>query len=229
MFSFMLVSLFICYAESAKLSYIQHHWCESRSWCESHSDRHDHRVALFYARYAPRQKKQLSIYCTLGEVDCVWNVMTQAQKPDFVFRRNGRVHLNRRGRQFSRLMAVEVCASSVVMLKTPFSEVVWRVLATHSIRRFPLHFPSRASPRAITLQLDYTNWGWRNNWALTVFYVRYVLRILIQDCLKLNMEELRSSETPVAVYPSIRPKVSHELASSICRNSLLLRLIKTRP
>ena len=29
-------------------------------------------------------------------VDCVWNVMVHAQKPDFVFRRNGRVHLNRR-------------------------------------------------------------------------------------------------------------------------------------
>ena len=27
--------------------------------------------------------------------------MAHAQKPDFVFRRNGRVHLNRRGRQFS--------------------------------------------------------------------------------------------------------------------------------
>ena len=31
------------------------------------------------------------------QVDCVWNVMAHAQKPDFVFRRNGRVHLNRRG------------------------------------------------------------------------------------------------------------------------------------
>ena len=31
------------------------------------------------------------------EVDCVWNVMAHAQKPDFVFRRNGRVHLNRLG------------------------------------------------------------------------------------------------------------------------------------
>jgi len=30
-------------------------------------------------------------------VDCVWNVMSHAQKPDFVFARNGRVHLNRRG------------------------------------------------------------------------------------------------------------------------------------
>ena len=29
-----------------------------------------------------------------------------------------------------------------------------RVLATHSIRHFPLHFPSRASPCAIRFQLD---------------------------------------------------------------------------
>jgi len=35
--------------------------------------------------------------------------MAHAQKPDFVFRRNGRVHLNRWGRQFSRLLAAEVC------------------------------------------------------------------------------------------------------------------------
>jgi hypothetical protein len=33
--------------------------------------------------------------CSL--VDRVWNVTAHAQKPDFVFRRNGRVHLNRRG------------------------------------------------------------------------------------------------------------------------------------
>ena len=89
-------------------------------------------------------------------VDCVWNVMAHAQEPDFVFRRNVRVHLNRRGRHFSRLLAAEVCASAVVMLYTPCSEVVWRVLATHSIRQFPLHLPSRALPCAITFQLDST-------------------------------------------------------------------------
>ena len=91
--------------------------------------------------------------------------MEHARKPYFVFRRNGRVHLNRRrasvqstagsrgvcisgsnagytmfrgsvkgtdyplhlnqlGRQFSRLLAAEVCASEVVMLDTPCSEVV---------------------------------------------------------------------------------------------------------
>jgi hypothetical protein len=68
--------------------------------------------------------------------------MAHAQKPDFVFRRNGRVRLNRQGRQFSRLLAAEVCASALVMLDTPCSEVVWRVLDTNSIRQFPLHFPS---------------------------------------------------------------------------------------
>jgi hypothetical protein len=82
--------------------------------------------------------------------------MAHAQKPDFVFRRNGRVHLNRRWPQFSRLLAAEVCASAVVMLDIPCSEVVWRVLDTHSIRQFPLHFPSRVSPCATTFQLDST-------------------------------------------------------------------------
>jgi len=90
-------------------------------------------------------------------LDCVWNVMAHAQKPDFVFRRNERVHLNRRGHQFSRLLAGEVCASAVVMLGTPCFEVVCRVLATHSIRHFLLHFPSLASPCATTFQLDSTS------------------------------------------------------------------------
>jgi len=82
--------------------------------------------------------------------------MAHAQKPDFVFRRNGGVHLNRRWRQFSRLLAAEVCASAVVMLDTACSEVVWRVLATHNIRQFPLQFPSRASPCANAFKLEYT-------------------------------------------------------------------------
>ena len=83
--------------------------------------------------------------------------MAHAQKPDFVFRRNGRVHLNRWGRQFSRLLAAELCASAVLMLETPCSKVVWRVPATHSISQFPFHFPSRALPCAITFRLDSTS------------------------------------------------------------------------
>jgi hypothetical protein len=74
-------------------------------------------------------------------VYCVWNVMAHAQKPYLVFWRNGRIYLNRRGRQFSRLLVAEVCASAVVMLDVPCSEVVWRVLTTHLIRQFPFTFP----------------------------------------------------------------------------------------
>jgi len=85
--------------------------------------------------------------------------MAHAQKPDFVFRWNGRVHLNRQGCQFSRLLAAEVCASAVIMLDTPSSEVVWRVLAAPSIRQFALHYPFRASPCAITFQLESTSLG----------------------------------------------------------------------
>jgi len=47
-----------------------------------------------------------------------------------------------------------VCISGSNSGFTPCSEVVWRVLDTHSIRQFPLHFPSRASPCAVTFQLD---------------------------------------------------------------------------
>ena len=39
------------------------------------------------------------------DVDCVPNVMAHAHKQDFVFWRHGQVHLNRRQRQFSRLLA----------------------------------------------------------------------------------------------------------------------------
>ena len=44
-----------------------------------------------------------------------------------------------------------------LLLDTTCSEVVWRVLATYSIRQFLLNFPSRASPCAITFQLECTS------------------------------------------------------------------------
>ena len=65
--------------------------------------------------------------------------MAHEQKPNLVFRRNGRVHLNRRGRQFSRLLlAAEVCASAVVMLGTLSFEVVWSGVKGTG---YPLHSP----------------------------------------------------------------------------------------
>ena len=82
--------------------------------------------------------------------------MAHAQKPDLVFQRNGRVHLNQRGCQFSRLLAVEECGSadSDCIDRAPTYSA--RLLATHAIRIFPLHFPSRASPCAIRFQTRYT-------------------------------------------------------------------------
>jgi len=46
----------------------------------------------------------------------------------------------------------------IVRVRTKAKEfsLVWRVLATHSIRELPLHFPSRAPPSVITFQLDFT-------------------------------------------------------------------------
>jgi len=85
------------------------------------------------------------------------NVMAHAQKSYFVFRRNGRVHLNRPEGVSSVDYWQPRCAhQAVVVLDTPCSEVVWRVLATQSIRQFPLYFPSRASPCAIIFQLNCT-------------------------------------------------------------------------
>jgi len=72
--------------------------------------------------------------------------MAHEEKPHFVFRRNGRVHLNRQGRQFSRLLAAEVCASAVVMLDTPSSKAVKGT-------GYPLHLPVSPSlpPLCVTV------------------------------------------------------------------------------
>ena len=67
--------------------------------------------------------------------------MAHAQKPDFVFRRNGRVHLNRWGCQFSRLLAAEVCASAWVMLDRPRSEVAWEYWLPTPFASFPFTSP----------------------------------------------------------------------------------------
>ena len=68
--------------------------------------------------------------------------MAHPQKPDFVFRRNGRVHLNRRGRQFSRLLAAEIFTSELVMFDTPRSEVVWEYWLPTPFARFPFTSPT---------------------------------------------------------------------------------------
>ena len=108
--------------------------------------------------------------------------MAHAAKLDFVFRRNGQVHLNRRGRQFGRLLAAEVCVSAVVVLDKLCSEVVCKVLATHSIRQFPLHFPSCTSPCVITFQLESTllqTCFWYSNYATTLCIIIIIIIIIM--------------------------------------------------
>jgi hypothetical protein len=107
-------------------------------------------------------------------VDCVWNVMAHAQKPDFVFRGNGRVHLNRRGRQFSRLLAGELCTSACRVCTARASQcsaVVWRLLVTH---------PTLVSPFTSPVRLRVPS---HFNWALLIIITRpsaqtYVLRVV---------------------------------------------------
>jgi len=125
------------------------YWCNIRTCNSSYIAR---RGSLYFVNSLYFRFKSPSSRA----VEDSWNVMAHAQKPNFFFRRNGRVYLNRRRRQFSRLLATEVCASAVVMLDTPCSVIVWRLLAIHSIHQFPLHFPSRVSPCAFTFQLEST-------------------------------------------------------------------------
>jgi hypothetical protein len=80
--------------------------------------------------------------------------MARAQKPDFVFRPNGRTHLNRQGSHFSRLLTAEVCTSTVVMLDT------------HKFRGsvkgtgYPLHSPvSPSLPLPCTTVCHYVSTG----------------------------------------------------------------------
>jgi hypothetical protein len=167
--------------------------------------------------------------------------MARAQKPDFFFRRNGRVHLNRRGRQFS-LLAAEVCASAVVVLDTPCSEVLWRVLATHSIRQFPLHFPSPASPCAITFQLDSTYYlstylagkslffGWKR--AENKFkYVLHVWQVISQGWISATVSHSREQLMTVwwNSVDECRKRISEEKRNVATGHSLLLKCLLSAP
>jgi len=83
--------------------------------------------------------------------------MAQAQKPYFVFRRNGRVHLNRPGEGGASIQST-TGSRGVRISGSNAGYTMFRgsVKATDSIRQFPLHFPSSVSACAITFQMDCT-------------------------------------------------------------------------
>jgi len=66
-------------------------------------------------------------------------------------------YLNRRGCQFSRQLAVKECRSADRDCIDRVSTYSARLLATHSIHIFPLHFLSCASPCAIRFRTRYTS------------------------------------------------------------------------
>ena len=104
--------------------------------------------------------------------------MAHAQKPDLVVQRNGRVHLNRRGSQFSRLLAVEECGSAGRPWIDHVPRHSARVVATLSIRLFPLHFPSHASPCAITFRKACTECQYIQNYITAMHSVtKHVLEL----------------------------------------------------
>jgi len=110
------------------------------------------------------------------------NVMAHAQKPDSVFQWNGRVHLYRWGCQFSQVLAFLECGSG----ENDCSNTGWTVLsetedclATHSIRLFPLHFSSRASPCATRFRfhsthVDCCQMSGANSWLMKQITENYV-------------------------------------------------------
>jgi hypothetical protein len=75
-------------------------------------------------------------------LEASWNVMAHAQKPDFIFRRNGRVQLNRRGRHFSRLLAAEVRTSALIVGSNAGYTMFW---GSEKGTGYPLHLPVSAS------------------------------------------------------------------------------------
>ena len=94
------------------------------------------------------------------------------------------------------------------MLDTPCSEVVWRVLATHSIRQFSLHFPSRASPCAITFQLESTcRYSSGNHWYVLVFCPKHKhsqhTRCLAMQCISKSNWLSIPSYTSITWLPTL--------------------------
>ena len=83
-------------------------------------------------------------------------MLEHAKKPDFVFRRKGRVHLNRRGASVqsttgSRGVRISGSNAGYTMLQGSVKSIGYTLQLP-----VPLHFISSASPGAITFQLEST-------------------------------------------------------------------------
>ena len=85
----------------------------------------------------------LHVFCDWYRVvEASWNVMAHAQIPEFFFRAKRTMQFKSAGGVSSvDYWPIEVCASVVVMLDTPCSEVVWRVWLPTAFASFPFTSP----------------------------------------------------------------------------------------
>ena len=83
-----------------------------------------------------------------------WNVMACAQKPDFIFLWNRRVHSNRPE------ASVQLTTGSRGVRISGSNAGYTMFWGSVKGTEFPLHFPSSASPCAITFQLESTTRHW---------------------------------------------------------------------
>jgi ribosomal protein L31 len=86
--------------------------------------------------------------CVGSLLGCVWNVTAHAKRTS-PFKSAGASVQSTIG---SRGVRISVSNAGYTVFRGSV-----RVLATHSIRQFPLHFSSRASPCAVRFQLDSTS------------------------------------------------------------------------
>ena len=154
----------------------------------------------------------------------------RAETRFLVFRRNGRVHLNRQGRQFSRLLAGELCtsacrvctASACVLqscdaywLPTPFS--CFPFTSPSVPHRVPSHFKR---------SLPFTHTHLRFLWLLTLPWSSLLPKLPRltgrYGCTK-EPEEFRSADFPYLVYIR-RFSVRYSLKIAKRRQQGVLRL-----
>jgi hypothetical protein len=163
-----------------------------------------------------------SQYNTLSEVDCVLNVMAHAQKPDFVFRRNGQVHLNLREGAGGSVQWTTGSPSSCAHQPAGFctaraslcSAVMWRLLVTHSIILFPLHFSSLPARHRVPSHF---------NWTLTICCAApgvaktslWQFRTLEQYLIQTIIWYRSTSYT----YQLVTSAVSHTMSLCVCANT----------
>jgi len=104
--------------------------------------------------------------------------MAHAQKPDFVFRRNGRVHLNRRGASFQ--LTAGSRSVSISGSNAGYTKFRGSVKSTG----YPLHspvspsLPPRASPCAIRFQ-TYSTYRRALQPITSEWYPKYELRTVV--------------------------------------------------